>query len=99
MGASHPPRKAKCQKQGGRGPGGAEATAVQDTWMALRPVRIQPKVPEAELFRCNGPVSFITDSDLGIRHENSSYSKTRLLGKYLAGSKTVGQDAKLEHEA
>lgn len=51
MGASHPARKAKCPNQGGRGPGGAEATLGQDTRMALRPGRIQPEVPEAELTR------------------------------------------------
>lgn len=32
------------------------------------------------LLRCNGSVSFIRNSDLGSRHQNSSYSETRLWG-------------------
>lgn len=50
--------------------------------------------------RCNRPVSyFITDADLRSRIQNSSYSETCLLGKYLAGCKAVGQGTKPESEA
>jgi len=98
-GSQSPTKESKVSKTRRKRSWGSRSHSCARQWTALRPGRIQPKVPEAELLRCNGPVSFITDSDLRIRHQNSSYSKTHLLGKYLAGNKTMGQDAKLEHEA